>query len=269
MALDLNALWDFKQPALSEQRFRQALAQASGDEALILHTQIARSLGLRQDFVAARALLRQIEPQLAGAGAEAQVRYQLELGRSHASATHTPEQRSPEALAQARTAFDAALRAARAARLDALAIDAIHMFAFVDTAPADQLQWAQAALAVVQASDQPAAQRWEAPVRHNLGYALHQLGRYDEALAQFEQAATLRERTSDAAATRVAHWMVAWTLRSLNRLDDALAIQLRLEQACDAAGQPDPYVFEELQALYEAQGNPARAQHYAQRRLKP
>lgn len=264
MAIDLEPLWDFKRPELSEQRFKAALEKASGDDTLILQTQIARTHGLRKNFDAARQLLGQIEAPIAKAGPEAQVRWQLELGRSFASASHSPEQLTTDGKARARKAFEAALAGARAAGLDALAIDAIHMFAFLDTAPADQLKWGLAALEVVQASSQPAAKRWEASVRHNVGYALHQLGRFDEALAQFQQALALREKGSNAGATRVAHWMVAWTLRSLKRLDEALVIQLSLEREYAAVGQPDRHVFEELAALYKAQGDAARAEHYAQ-----
>ena len=137
------------------------------------------------------------------------------------------------------------------------------MLAFVDTSPADQLKWAQIALAVVEASTQPDAKKWEASIRNNVGYALHQLGRYDEALQQFDEAVTLRERGSDAGATRVAYWMVAWTLRAMKRNDEALQIQLRLEREGDAAGDPDPYVFEELETLYREAGNPERAEFYA------
>jgi tetratricopeptide (TPR) repeat protein len=95
-----------------------------------------------------------------------------------------------------------------------------------------------------------------------VGYALHQLGRYDEALAQFQQAVALRERSTDQQAIRIAHWMVAWTLRAMNRIDEALAIQLRLEREREAAGQPSSYVFEELELLYRAKGDEARAAHY-------
>lgn len=268
MAIDLTPLWDFSRPDLSEQRFRAALASASGDDALILQTQIARSLGLRQDFAKARELLASLEPKIKTAGAEARVRYALELGRSHASATHPPAALTAEAKATARQAFGEALALARTAGLDGLAIDAIHMFAFVDTAPADQLKWAQQALAVVEASTQPAAKAWEAAIRNNLGMALHGLGRFDEALAQFRLALALRERGGNAESVRIAQWMVAWTLRAMKRGDEALAIQLRLEREGDAAGQPDPYVFEELEILYRDQGDEARAASYAERRRK-
>lgn len=267
-AIDLAPLWDFARPELSEQRFRAALADATGDDALILHTQIARSQGLRQDFDGARLTLQAIAASMGTAGAEAQVRYHLERGRTYASATHTPAQRTPGAIQQARQAFDRALELARAAQLDGLAIDAIHMFAFVDQAPADQLRWGEAALAIALNSSQPAAQRWEPSIRNNVGYALHQLGRYGEALGQFQQALALREQGTNRQATFVAHWMVAWTLRSLGRTDEALGIQLQLELQADATGTPDPYVFEELEALYRGRGDQAKAQHYARRQAE-
>jgi tetratricopeptide (TPR) repeat protein len=263
--MDLGTLWDFKQPALSEQRFREALAVASPDDALVLQTQIARSFGLRREFERARELLVSLDGQLATASAEAKARHALEWGRSFASATHPPEMLTAPARQQAREAFERATAIARAAGLDDLAIDALHMQAFVDTAPADQLRWAEAALSVAEVSTQPAARRWRASLRNNAGYALHQLGRHEEALVHFRRAVVLREEAGDAPALRVAHWMVAWTLRSLGRLDEALALQLQLERECDAAAAPDPYVFEELEAIYRALGDPAKAEHYARR----
>jgi tetratricopeptide (TPR) repeat protein len=197
---------------------------------------------------------------------EGRARHALELGRTFASAKHAAAAQTPEALTQARAAFSAAFALAKEAPHDGLAIDALHMLAFVDTAPQDQLKWAGQALAVAEASSDPAAKKWRASLRNNIGYALHQLGRYDEALAQFEQALALRELGSNAEAKRVAQWMVAWTLRSLTRIEEALAIQLRLEQECDLVGAPDPYVFEELEHLYRAKGDAARANYYANRR---
>lgn len=263
MAADLSALWDFSDPALSEQRFTAALESAVGDDSLILKTQIARSYGLRKEFEKARDLLLQIEEEVNAAGAEARVRYALELGRTYASATHPPESQSEENRNQARAAFKKALAIARSAQLDRLAIDAVHMMAFLDTKPADQLKWAKEALALVNESSQPDARRWEASIRNNLGYALHQLGQYEEALTEFNKAVEIRERGTNVKATRVAHWMVAWTLRALNRQDEALEILLRLEHENASAGKPDPFVFEELEILYRERGNEEAADRYA------
>jgi tetratricopeptide (TPR) repeat protein len=264
MAIDLAPLWNFGDPGQSEQRFRAALATATGDDALVLQTQIARSYGLRGDFAKAREILQGLEPQLPGAGVEARTRHALELGRTFASAAHPPESLTPEAKQRARAAYQQAYEIARRGELDGLAVDALHMLAFVDTEPADQLRWGQEALAIAEASPQPAARKWEASLRNNIGYALYQLGRYDEALDQFKQAVVLREKGEDVPAQRVAHWMVAWTLRALNRTDEALAIQLRLEREHEAAGAPSAYVFEELELLYRAKGDRQRADHYAE-----
>ncbi|MGH6608936.1 MAG: tetratricopeptide repeat protein [Burkholderiaceae bacterium] len=266
MAIDLNALWDFSDPDLSEQRFRDALATASGDDGLILQTQIARTYGLRRNFVHAREMLLSIERQVRTAGAEAQTRYALELGRTFSSAAHTAESQTLEARDRARSAYLHAVTLAKAEQLDHLAIDALHMLAFVDTEPSDQLKWGREALSIAESSSQPAAKRWEPSLRNNIGYALHQLGRYKEALIEFERAAGLREKQGNASATRIAWWMVARTLRMLDRLDEALVIQRRLERENNQAGTPDLHVFEELEALYGAKGEPAMAAGYADKR---
>ena len=264
MAIDLKPLWNFDDPAQSEQRFRSALVTATEDDAFILQTQIARTYGLRRDFAKSREILKGIEPELQTAGVEGRVRYSLELGRTYASATHPPELQTAETKALARTAYNKAYELAKGGRLDGLAIDALHMLAVVDTAPADQLKWGKEALTIAETSSQPAAKLWEASLRNNVGYALHGLGRYEEALEQFRQAVLLREAGSDVQAARIAHWMVGWTLRSLNRVDESLEIQLHLEREREAAGVPSQYVFEELELLYRAKGNEPRATHYAE-----
>jgi len=266
MPIDLQSLWDYRNPALSEERFRAALAAATGDDALILETQIARTYSLRRDYDKTRELLRGIEPRLATAGPEPRVRAALELGRSHASASHPDGTITPGDIESARAAYMQATKLAQEAGLDALAIDALHMLAFVDTAPADQLKWGQAAQAISVSSTQPAAKNWEASLRNNIGHALHQLGRYEEALAEFQRAAHLYNQGADEEAKRIARWTIAHTLRSLSRIDEALEQQLSLERDCEAAHAPDIYVFEELEHLYRARGNESLASHYAEKR---
>jgi tetratricopeptide (TPR) repeat protein len=181
-------------------------------------------------------------------------------------AAHAPQSQTAQVRADARSAYLRACAIARAERLDALAVDALHMLAFVVTEPADQLRWGREALGLALASPQPAARKWEASLRNNIGHALRQLGRHDEALAEFRKAVALRERGGDGRSVRIAHWQVARTLRAMAHFGEAIEIQLRLERENDAAGTPDPYVFEELEALYGAQGDGARAEAYARRR---
>ena len=258
--LDLRALWDFARPEVSEQRFRDRLAAATPDEALILQTQIARSLGLRQRMDEARALLQSLRPGLADPAAEARARWHLEWGRTWASAAHNRETLSETDRSTARAAFQAAAEHARAAGLDALQVDAVHMLPFTTTDHGQDLAWNQAALAAALDSAQPDARRWEASLRHNIGVTLNALGRHDEALAMLQQAlAALQQQAAPANRQRVGQWMVAHTLRRLGRIDEALAMQQRLEAQNAADGTPDPYVFEELALLYAARGDTARA----------
>jgi len=265
MAIDVYALWDHSKPALSEERFRAALATATGDDALILQTQIARSWGLRRDFDKARAILAEVEPQLNTAGTVVEAHYWLELGRTYSSAAHDPASQTADTKARARTAYDNALAVATTNKLDYLAIDTMHMYAFVERTPEEELKWADRAIAAVEASTQADAKRWEASLRNNRGYALHQLGRNDEALAEFKLALAARERQGQVRGIRIAHWMIAMTLRHMGRLYAALEIQQRLEREWDADNEPDPYVFEELEKIYRARGDTARADHYAAR----
>lgn len=266
MTVDISTLWDFSQPEVSEERFRAALATASADDAVILKTQIARTYGLRRDFSQAQQILADIEPQIPDASSEAQARYYLELGRTHASATHPPESQTSEARGLARSAFLRAFELAQDGKLDSLAIDALHMMTFVDTAPEEQVEWNRRAMALMQASSQPGAKKWAGALHNNTGYALHLLGRYEDALAEFKLALAAHEQGGNPQNIRIAHWMIAWTLRSLGRLEEAIEIQLRLEKECDEAGEPDPYVFEELELLYQAVGDQEKSGFYAARR---
>jgi tetratricopeptide (TPR) repeat protein len=266
MPLDPDAFWDFADPAASEQRFRAALAAAAGDDAVVLHTQIARARGMQRDFAGARAVLAEAAAGLAAAGAEAQARHALESGRSLWSVAHPEPERTEAARAAAARHYHAALTIAREAGLEALAVDALHMLALVEPSPEGKARREREALELALASDQPAARRWEPSLRHNLGLSLHALGQLDEALAEFEQCVPLRAARGDGGGERVARWMVGWTLRGLGRLDAALAVQEALERDCAAAGAPDPHVFAELAHLHRARGDAARADAYARRR---
>lgn len=266
MAIDISKLWDFSKPELSEERFHSSLSTASPDEILILQTQIARTYGIRKNFSRAQQILADIETQIQNAGIEVKVHYFLELGRTYSSTTHPPESQSSEIKEQARAAYMRAFDLAQDGKLDGLAIDALHMMTVVDSGPEDQVEWNHKAIALMQSSIMKEAKKWEGTLHNNLGYAYHLLGRYEEALTEFKLALAARERDGDPQTIRIAHWMIAWTLRALGRLNEAIEIQLHLEKECDEAGEPDPYVVEELELLYRAVNNTEKAEFYAIRR---
>lgn len=257
-AVDIDALWDFDRPAVSEQRFRDALATAAGGpdgpDGLVLRTQIARTHSLRGQFEQAHRELDAIEPRLPAAGPEVQLRAALERGRTLRSAG--------QPLA-ARPHFERAVAIGEAAGLESLTADALHMVALVEPTVEGQLAWNRRVVALARAARDPAARRWEAIALNNMGVTLNQAGRYDEALAVLQDALAARRAANAAPGrVRVAQWMVAHTLRLLGRNDEALALQLALEQELQQADETDAYVFEELALLYAARGDDERSHHY-------
>ena len=263
--VNLDQLWNFDSPATSEERFRAALAGANADQAFILQTQIARTYGLRRQFAEARKILDGLKPKLAYVSPEAQVRYHLERGRTFVSAVSAAGGQTPDMMREAHEEYCEAFRLASQHHLDDLAVDALHMMAFVDTAPADQLRWDDRALALALNSSDPKAQHWEASLRNNIGGALNDLGRHQEALDQFRIALALRTRAGDAEATRQAWCSVGWTLRLLGRNAEALAIQKQLLAEYNASGTTNPDVLDELKETYHATGDERNAAAYASR----
>ncbi|MEP9363654.1 tetratricopeptide repeat protein [Nocardioides sp. CN2-186] len=233
---DVQTLWDFDDPAGSEARLREAADIAEGTDRLVLLTQVARALGLQERYDEAHGVL----DDLAVSDDEVVVRVSLERGRLFRSAGDAEA---------ARPHFDAAERTAATAGLDALRVDAIHMQALVAAAPEDQLALTYRALEVASHSRDQGARDWDASLLNNIGMVHADAGDFAEALSDFEQALTARERIGDPERTRVARWMVAWALRNLGRTSDALAMQREIKAELDAEGRSDPHVDAELELL--------------------
>jgi tetratricopeptide (TPR) repeat protein len=245
--VDLAQLWDFNHPDVSEQRFRAALDTATGSDALVLRTQLARALGLQRRFDEANAELDAIPDS-----EDPLVRTYRDLERGRElNSSGDPTAAGPY--------FLAALAEAEAAGLDHLAADAAHMMAIVEPGEA-QIVWAERALAISSASSDPRARRWIGSVSHNLGWTLHDLGRHEQALAVWQRALAFREEQGDPGPLHMARWTVARGMRSLGRYDEALAIQQDLATKVDSDG----YVQEEQGELLLAMGRPDEARpHFA------
>jgi tetratricopeptide (TPR) repeat protein len=252
---DVVALWDFSQPAVSEARLREALSAAEGDgraaDVMLLRTQVARALGLQDRFAEANAELNAAASALDVASPVGRVYLDLERGRVL---------RSSGAAEGATPFFRTAFETAASAGLDALAADAAHMMALVGD-PQAQVEWSERALAIATASTDPHTRRWISSVENNLGWTLHDLGRYEEAQEHFVRALAANEERGEPERIRIAHWTVARGLRSLGRYEEALAIQQRLAEQ----GPEDPYVYEELAELLTVLGRANEAPPYAER----
>jgi len=236
---DWRPLWNFGDPAASEQRFREELIRldAADDAARAAEcrTQIARSLGLQGRFDEAHGKLAEVEV-LANLPDHVRVRLFLERGRVLNSSRRSGE---------ARPLFEQACELASRIGEDDLAVDAAHMIAIVCQGD-EAMEWNIKALAMAERSRCPRARRWAGSLHNNLGWTLHALDRFDEALEHFEAALAARLEQKDEAETPVARWCIARCLRSLGRLDEALAMQHDLHAHHEPAGSTDGYVCEEL-----------------------
>ena len=258
--LDLLSLWNFDDPATSEQRFH-ALAETltpNSDDWLETETQRARAIGLQRRFDEAHRVLDRVEQGMGGGDdgrvPRVRVRLLLERGRVLNSSGHAGE---------ARPLFVEAFDRAKGASEHALAVDAAHMVAIVEP-PERQTEWNERALALAQSSADPLARRWRASLLNNMGWTRHGEGNYEAALELFEQALEARREQGDAGAVRIARWCVARCLRSLERLDDALTHQRALADEFANAGESDGFVEEELAECLLALGKAGEARpHFA------
>ena len=179
----LDRLWKQKDPGLSEQRFREALADPAydADEKAELATQLGRAIGLQGRYEEADELLDSVdgeeEPTVG-------VRILLERGRVLNSSGHA---------AMAVPLFEQAAELGDHLGEEYLAVDALHMLAIADSAHAEL--WTKSAIEYASTAHDPHTRRWMVALHHNLGWALHGAGRFTEALVQFQLAEQWAERT--------------------------------------------------------------------------
>jgi tetratricopeptide (TPR) repeat protein len=253
---DLATLWNYNQPDQSERDFRALLPLAQSDPAyadyeLELLTQIARAQGLQRHFDEGHQTLDQVEARMTP-GTSVEVRYLLERGRMF---------RSDDQREQARPLFEKAWELGQQIGEWGYAVDAAHMLGILD---APDLTWNLKALELAETSPDERAQRWRASLYNNIGWSYHDEGEYDKALSLFGKALRLREEEGNAETIRIARWAVARTLRSLNRLDEALAIQRENLAQLQRDGGSDGYVEEEIGEILLAQGHAHEAKrHFA------
>ena len=235
---DFDSLWDFNQPEATEKKFREFVpaAEASGDDSYHaeLLTQIARTQGLQRKFAEAHGTLDGVETLLRPEFSRAKIRCGLERGRVFNSSGDKPA---------ARPLFLEAWEEAVQAGEDFYAVDAAHMNAIVEP-PEQQMAWNLKAVEIAEKSHDERARNWLGSLYNNIGWTYHDAGQYEQALATFQKALAYREQQGKADTIRIAKWCIGRTLRSLNRIDEALRIQRSL--LAEPGENPDGYVYEEL-----------------------
>lgn len=242
---ELHTLWDYNDPAGTAVRFQALLpaVQTSADRAyhVALLSQLARTHGLRRQFDEAHQLLDEAEAMLTDRMIVPRLRCLLERGRAFNSAG-----KPARALPLFHEAFG--LGTAVTPQADFHTIDAAHMIAIVEPNAAEQLKWNEKALALAEATPDERAAGWLGSLYNNLGWTYHDMGDYKQALTIFKKALAWREANHQVKpeTIRIAKWCIGRTLRSLNRPEEALALQQALLAEYKGVGQTDGFVYEEI-----------------------
>jgi len=242
---EIDALWEYADPALSERRFRQALGSAEGDHRLELLTQIARTFSMRRRFDEAHALLDEVLSELPGNGPVPRVRYLLERGRTFNSSGMPDD---------ARALFLDAWNEGSAAGLDGLTVDAAHMVAITHSGTDEAIAWNARGLDIARRSSDAKARALMPAMLNNSAWDLHDLGRFTEALPIFEEALAEWSKRGAPRQTAFAKHAVGRCLRSLGRHAEALAIHRVLEDEARGLEDVEGFVFEEIAENLAAEG---------------
>lgn len=237
---DFDKLWDYHEPAATEKAFREILptARSSGNEAYLaeLLTQIARTQGLQRQFDQAHATLDEVEAMIDDSMPVPRIRYLLERGRTLNSSQQVDE---------AKPLFQLAWELAQREGEEFYAVDAAHMLGIVE--PGDvSLQWNEIAIKLAEQSADARANHWLGSLYNNTGWTYHGLERYDDALGMFQKSLAFQQAEKDEKLIRIANWTIARTLRSLGRVEEALAKQRELLEVDKVEGAKDGYVYEEI-----------------------
>ena len=111
----------------------------------------------------------------------------------------------------------------------------------------ESLRWNEIAIKIAEESKDERSKRWLGSLYNNTAWTFHDMGKYDEALKLFERNVKWHEDRKSKKELIIAKWSVARALRSLNRVDEALKMQLVLIDELKQMGlEQDGYVFEEI-----------------------
>jgi len=251
-------LWDFNDPKSTEMLFvsltDEAASSTNKEYAPILLSQIARTYSLRGNFDTAHKILNEAKEMLTGDDNASLAFYYIERGRTLNSAGDKPA---------ALKYFKQGFLTAEIIKDDYLAVDAAHMMAIAE-ALGEQMKWNLIALSIAESSKSVRARDWRGTLYNNMGWTFFDQERYGEALTLFEKGVDFRREKDQARRLLIARWAVARTYRALDRLDEALEVQLDLLRERSAKGLPDDgYVIEELAELYYLKGSPRASEYFA------
>ena len=255
-----DELWNYGKPEETAVIFRDLLQephiQNDPNAKLQLLTQIARTQSLQRKFDEAHVILDGVEPHLTDELIVVKIRYLLERGRTY---------NSSKKVDLARPLFLSAYELSKANGEDFYTIDSAHMLGVLDGDLDAQMEWNLIAIDEANRTSNRRARRWIGSLSNNIGWTYHDQGKYEEALAMFEQTQVFFiEESPNAGRERIARWCIGKMYRRLNRLDESLAVQQQLEREYEALEEEDGYVQEELGETFFEMGQKYKAvSHFA------
>jgi tetratricopeptide (TPR) repeat protein len=193
-------------------------AQALENKSIYLQilSQIALAQAMQQKFTQAHETLDKAELLLTPEYDLARVRILLERGRVYHQTGD---------IDKALPLFMQSYELSAQRGFDFHSANAAHMIAIVEKRPEDKIKWNEKAIELARASKDARAQGWLGALFNNLAQAYIQSEDYDKALSAFEQCKKYGEERGDAIVVRGSRWGIGRALRSLGRLEEALAIQ--------------------------------------------
>lgn len=255
---DFDKLWNFGNPEETMIKFLEILRQVDvlGNESTVgqLYTQLARTQSLQANWDEAHTFLNKAKSLLDKADHVTEVRYLLELGRTHNSSGDKK---------QAYKLFNRAWVLAKTCHADGYAVDAAHMLAIATESHQSMLAWNLKAIDYAKQSTQPEAQNWLGSLYNNTGWTYFDNGDHDRALDLFKKALIEHEKSGKTENMRTAKWCIARAQRQLGQMDIALETQLALLAEHQQTNSEDQYVYEELAHCYSALNDSDNASKYA------
>ncbi len=255
---EFDLLWDYNKPAETEVKFLELLTLAKSCNNLSYYlqllTQIARTQSLQAKFTEAHKILDEVESSLETTPIKlVEIRYLLERGRTFNSAKQAEK---------ARPLFIKAWESALESAEENYAIDAAHMMGII-TSSEEQLIWNEKAISLARKSENPKAKKWLGSLNNNVAWTYHDKKEYQKALEYFTENVQWHEERKTGQGLIIAKWSVARTLRSLNKIDDALEIHLNLLKEIEEKKlEQDGYIFEELGECYLLKNENSEAKKY-------
>ncbi len=241
---NFDKMWNYGDPAETEQRFRAILprAEVSHDVEYLaqLLTQIARCEGLQGKFQASHSTLDTVEKLMSLNNLRlAKVRYLLERGRAFNS-SGKPEAAKPLFL----SAYELADHLGEAR----YAIDAVHMVAIAEPDPKDQVEWNLKGIAMCEAD--PTQKGWLHALLNNIGESYLAIKDYSRAYQSFHRLAQL-QKESQGKADKYTVKDEAKALRLGGDAEKSLELIEPILKSLLDEGQDDGYIRQEYaEALY-------------------